>query len=151
MTVEFDGVGSCNRFFFAVFYNSSSSHDDNRKYKILVFGEGETGDVIGSVGTAKKKFTINFGKARGLSFITVVIIVICLLTGKKYISWKPIKIYQLPTQFCLGNVPDISDAIEVKEVSFKGNVYDFSVDCNAIDKSDILNIHTYLMVKDYIK
>ena len=86
MTVEFDGVGSCNRFFFAVFYNSSSSDDDNRKYKILVFGEGETGDVIGSVGTAKKKFTINFGKARGLSFITVVIIVICLLTGKKYIS-----------------------------------------------------------------
>ena len=51
-----------------------------------MFGEGHTADVIGSVGTAKTKFTINFGKAKGLSFITVVIIVICLLTGKKYIS-----------------------------------------------------------------
>ena len=86
IAVEFDGVGSWNRFFFAGFDNSLSSHDDNCKYKILVFGERQTGHVIGSVGTAKKKFTINFGKARGLSFITVVIIVICLLTGKKYIS-----------------------------------------------------------------
>ena len=32
----------------------------------------------------------------------------------------------------------------------KGNVYDFSVDYNAIDKSDILNIHKYLMVKNNI-
>ena len=31
-------------------------------------------------------------------------------------------------------------------MSFKGIVYDFSVDYNAIDKSEILNIHKYLMV-----
>ena len=30
---------------------------------------------------------------------------------------------------------------ESGEVSLKGNVYDFSVDYNAIDKSDILNIY----------
>ena len=35
--------------------------------------------------------------------------------------------------------------------SFKGNVHDLSVDYNAIDKSDILNIHRYLMVKKNIK
>ena len=73
-------------FFFAVFDNSLSSHDDNGKYKILVFGEGQTGDVIKSAGTAKEKITIDFGKAKSLSFIAVVIIVIFLLTGKKFIN-----------------------------------------------------------------
>ena len=33
-------------------------------------------------------------------------------------------------------------------MSFKGNKYDFSVDYNAIDKSDRLNIHKHLMVKN---
>ena len=32
----------------------------------------------------------------------------------------------------------------------KGNVYDFSVDYSAIDKSNILNIHKYLMIKNNI-
>ena len=37
-----------------------------------------------------------------------------------------------------------------REVSLNGNVYDFSVDYNSIDKSDILNIHKYLMIKNDI-
>ena len=39
----------------------------------------------------------------------------------------------------------------VEEVSVKGNVYDFSVDYDANDNSDILNIHTYLMVNNNMK
>ena len=35
--------------------------------------------------------------------------------------------------------------------SLNGNVYNFSVDYNSIDKSDILNIHKYLMTKNNIK
>ena len=34
-------------------------------------------------------------------------------------------------------------------VSLKGNVYDFSVDYNVINKSDILNIHKYLVSWNY--
>ena len=37
------------------------------------------------------------------------------------------------------------------EISLNGNVYDFSIDNNSIDKSDILNIHKYLMTKNNIK
>ena len=33
----------------------------------------------------------------------------------------------------------------------KGNVYDFSVDYDAIDKSDILNFQKYLIVKSKMK
>ena len=39
--------------------------------------------------------------------------------------------------------------LTVKE-PLKENVYDFSVDYNAVDKSDILTIHKYLMVKNNI-
>ena len=40
---------------------------------------------------------------------------------------------------------------ESREISLKGNLCDFSIDYNAIDKSDILNIHKYLMVNNSIK
>ena len=43
------------------------------------------------------------------------------------------------------------DTVESVEKSFKGNVYDFSVSCLAIDKSNIVNIHKYLMIKNNIK
>ena len=55
-------------------------------------------------------------------YITVMIIVICLLMERKSIS--------------LG-------AIDSRKVSLKGNVHDFSVAHNSIDKSDVLNIHIY--------
>ena len=56
-----------------------------------------------------------------------------------------------PTQLCLGSIAHRFGVTESREVSFKGNVYDFSVDYNAIDKSDILNIHKYLLVRNNIK
>ena len=48
----------------------------------------------------------------------------------------------------------ISNGFSVAEsrvVFLHENVYDFSVDCNFIDKSDIINIHKYLMTKTNIK
>ena len=44
-----------------------------------------------------------------------------------------------------------NDDFDSKEVSFKENAYEFSVDYDAIDKSNILNIHQYLMIKNSIK
>ena len=56
-----------------------------------------------------------------------------------------------PTHFCLGSISNGFGAIASREVSLKGNVYHFPADYDAIDKSDILNIHKYLMVKNNIK
>ena len=42
------------------------------------------------------------------------------------------------------------DYVDSEEASLKGNMYDISVDYDAIDKSDILNIHKYLMAKNNI-
>ena len=64
-------------------------------------------------------------------------------------SLKKIIKMSIPNQFCLRSVFKKFDMVE--EVSVKGNVYDFSVDYDANDKSDILNIHMYLMVNNSIK
>ena len=53
-----------------------------------------------------------------------------------------------PTQFCLGSIPNGFSATESRKVSLNENVYDFSVEYNSIDKSDILNIQKYLMTKN---
>ena len=72
------------------------------------------------------------------------IILVSLLTEKRSISLK--QIIKLSTfQFYLGSISNTFDVSE--EASFK-NVYDFWVDYNAIDKSNILNTHKYLMVKN---
>ena len=42
-------------------------------------------------------------------------------------------------------------ATDSREVFLNGNVYDFSVNYNSIDKSDILNIQKYLMTKNDAK
>ena len=63
---------------------------------------------------------------------------------KKSLSLNPI----LKTQFCLRSISGEFSAIESREVSLKGNVHDFSINYNVIDKCDILNIHKYLMVNN---
>ena len=74
------------------------------------------------------------------------------VNGKEIIKFKANnKNVNFPTQFCLGSIPDGYSATDSREVSLNKNVYDFSVDYNSIDKSDILNIHKYLMTKNNIK
>ena len=46
---------------------------------------------------------------------------------------------------------NVFSAIESRDVSLNRTVYDASIDYNSIDKSDILNIHKYLMTNNNIK
>ena len=74
------------------------------------------------------------------------------VNGKEIFKFKADnKNVNFPTQFCLGSISNGFSATKSKEVSLNGNVYDFSVDYNSIDKFNILNIHKYLMTKDNIK
>ena len=80
---------------------------------------------------------------------------ICLSMEKKSLSLKLIIrastfLFSI-NSFCLGSISDKFNYVEAEEISFKGNVYNFSEDYHAIEKSDILNIHKYLMVKNNIK
>ena len=74
------------------------------------------------------------------------------VNGKEIFKFKAdSKNVNFPTQFCLGSISNGFSATESKEVSLDGNEYDFSVDYNSIDKSDILNIRKYIMTKNNIK
>ena len=71
------------------------------------------------------------------------------VNGKELIKFKADnKNLYFPTQFCLGSISDRFSAAESREVSLNGNIYNFSVDWNSIDKSDILSFHKYLMTKN---
>ena len=72
----------------------------------------------------------------------IALIVTCLLMENKSIRSK--LVMKMLTFQCNFN------GIDSREVSLNWNVYGFSVDYNAIDKCDILNIHKYLMVENNI-
>ena len=74
------------------------------------------------------------------------------VNGKEIFKFKAdITNVDFPTQFCLGSISNIFSAIESRKVSLNENVYDFSVEYNSIEKSDILNIHKVLMTNNNIK
>ena len=78
----------------------------------------------------------------------MLIIVICLLMKKKYLNLKPtIKILTFQLSF-VWEVFVMDLVLVSREVSLNGNMHNFSVDYNSIDRSDILNIHKYLMNKN---
>ena len=82
-------------------------------------------------------------------WILMLIIVICLLIENKYLNLNP-TIKMLPLQLIFFLEVYLID-LEPRGKSLNGNVYDFSVDYNSIDKSEILNIYKYLMNKKNIK
>ena len=119
---------------------------------MYILGEGPTYGINGSFGTLEKKFDVNFSKANtkfclGLhynahnSYLFV--------NRKEIFKFKSDnKNFNFPTRFCLGSVSNGCNNTESREVSLNGNVHDFSLDYNFIDKSDIINIHQYLMTKN---
>ena len=135
--------------------NSSSSHNDNLKNNFLIFGEGDTFGVNGSFGAPEKKFSINFSKANKKFCFSL------HYNADSYLFVNEKEIFKFKadnknvnflTQFYLGSISNGFSATESsREVSLNGNVYDFSVSCNSIAESDIVNIHKYLMTKNNLK
>ena len=72
--------------------------------------------------------------------------------GKEIFKFKvDNKNVNFPTQFCLESISNGFSNTGSREVSLNGNIYDFSVDYNSIDESEILNIFKYLMTTINIK
>ena len=102
----------------------------------------------------KKKIDINSTKAKTKFCFSLQYNVdnsYLYVNGKEIYNFKASnKNVNSPSQFCLGSIQNEFDSGGLNEVSFKGNVYDFSVDDSAIDKSNILNIRKYLTIKNNI-
>ena len=120
--------------------NSSSSHTDNRKNTFSVLDGGPTYSINRSFGSPEKMLTVNF--SNGYLFVN----------GKEIFKCKnDNKNVNFPTPFCLGSISNGFGTTESRQISLKGNANDFSVNYSAIDKSHILNICKYLMIKINIK
>ena len=89
---------------------------------------------VGSFGSPEKKISINFTKAN-----TKYSLSLHYNADNSYLFINRKETIKLKTR-------EIS-----REIFLNGNVYDFSVDYNYIDKSHILNIHKYLMTKNNIR
>ena len=97
-----------------------------------MLGEGPTDDINGSVGTAEKKFSINFSKAKTKYCLSLYYNVderYLFLNGEKSINLNPIRKYKFLTQYCLGSISKKFHYIESEVLSFI-----ISVDYNAIYK-----------------
>ena len=120
-----------------------------------MLGRGDTIGINGSFGAPEKKFSINFSKVKKkicLSFPYNGDNSYLFVNRKEIFKFKASNgNVNFPTQFCPGSISNGFDDTESREEFLGGNVYDFSVDYNPIDKSDILNIHMYLMIKNNIK
>ena len=138
--------------------NSSSYHTNNRKNNFLVSGGIPTYGVNESFGWPEKKFSTNVSKWSTKSCLSLHYSgynSCCVLMEKKSfkfktennLKWKLTENVNFPTKVCLGNIYNGFGATEFREVSLKGNVYNFLVDYNAVNKSDILNSHKYLWLR----
>ena len=109
-----------------------------------MLGEGPTDDINSSIGAAEKKISIHFSKAKAK---------LCLIlhyngdNSYLFVNRKKICNFKandentnFPCQFCLESIYDKFEYVQSEEVSLKGNVYDFPVDYDVIDKFDVLNI-----------
>ena len=138
-----------------IFLDSSSSHDENCKNNFAVLVERQTDSINGRVSGTEQKFSITFSNEKtkvGLCFHYSYDNSYLFVNGTKIFKFKrDYKNINFPTQFCLGNISDKFDAVIYTDVLSKGNAHHFSVHYNAIYKSDILNIHNYLIVKNNIK
>ena len=78
----------------------------------------------------------------------------CLLMVEKFINLhkftyihKFINSEIFSNNMCLGNVSKDFSATNMKQTGFNGQIYDFSIDYDAISVNDILDIHEYLTKK----
>ena len=83
------------------------------------------------------------------AWVCIIMVIIVNCYGKEIFKFN--KNVNFSTQFCLESISNGSGTSEFRQVSIKENMYVFSVDYNALDKFDILNIHKYLVVKNSMK
>ena len=131
----------------------SSVHFNIKKKQILILGKGPTHGLDDTTLAAEAKYSINFTQSNkrfclslnyngSNSFLFVNATEIYQFKAKD----SEIKIYLL----CLENVSVDFLANNMIKARLNGSVYDFSVNNNIADTSNIIDIHKYLMKKNNI-
>ena len=72
------------------------------------------------------------------------------VNGKEIINFKAEDSEIVASPLRLGNISKDQSTDNIKKTGFNGYVFDFSVDYDATDVDDIVEIHKYLMKKNNI-
>ena len=70
------------------------------------------------------------------------------VNGKEICKFKTKDAEIVATPFCLGNISKDSSVDNMKKTGLYGNVFEFSIDYDAIANDEILDINKYLMEKN---
>ena len=126
---------------------SHSVHFDNKKKDILILGKGSTqglehtltAEKIYSISftVSKKKFCLSLHYDGANSYLFV--------NGTEIYKFKAKDPEIVAVLLCLGNVSKDWSVGNMKKTGFNGYVYVFSVDYDATDVDDIVDIHKCLM------
>ena len=126
---------------------SSFAHIDNKKKDILILGKGPTQGLEHTLTTekiysitftlTKKKFCLSLHYSGANSYLFV--------NGAEAYKFKAKDSKNVATPSCLGNISKDWSVDNMKKTEFTGYIYDFSVDYEATDVDDIVDIHKYLM------
>ena len=91
---------------------------------------------------SKKKFCLSLHYSGPNSYLFV--------NGAKIYKFKAKDSEIIAAPLCLGNISKNWSVDNMKKTELNGYVYDFSVDYDATDVDDIVDIHKYLMKKNDI-
>ena len=132
---------------------SSSTKIDNKGKDILILGIGPTQGLGKHSLSAEKMHSINFTKVNTkfcLSLHYNGANSYLFVNGTKIHKFKAKDFMINPNNLCLGNVSKDFSMSNMKKTGFNSCIYDFSVDYDSIEVSDIQDIHKYLMEKNVI-
>ena len=129
---------------------SSSVHANNKNKDILILGKGRTKGLDNTTLTTEAKYSINFSRSQRKFWISLHYNwsnSLLFINATKIHQFKAkdsdIKRYPL----CLGNISKDVSVDNMKKTGLNRYVYDFSVDYDIIDTSNIIDIHKYLRNK----
>ena len=129
---------------------SSSTTIDNRKKDILILGMGPTQGLEHTL-SAEKMYSINFtehNKKFCLSLHYNGASSYLFVNSTEIHKYKAKHSEVIATPLCFGKISKEWSVDNMKKTGLNGFVYDFSVDYDASDVDDILDIQNYLMKKN---
>ena len=132
---------------------NSSSHANNKKNNILVLGKDFVQRINNTAIYEEKMYKINFtenNKKFCLSLQYNGANSYLFVYGTEIYKFKAKDSEIVATPLCLGNISKNFSVDNMKKTGLNENVYDFSVDYDAIAVDDILDMHKYLMEKNGI-
>ena len=126
---------------------SSSVHVDNKGKDILILGEGPTHGLYDITVTAEAIYAINFTQLNKRFVLSL-----HYNGSNSFLFVNATKIYQFKAKesevkkypLCLGNISKGLTANNMKKTELNGYVYEFSVNYNIIDTSNITENYLHL-------